>query len=98
MFELAWSASKTLLPIPENPSVRARNVGFATIPVSACGTAYFGWLSSPPLAPMPASIVDLIGLVRFFSALPLKRMSIVAASSAVCSAFTCRVVQYRGGA
>ena len=99
-FELVWSASKFAMPIPDEPDSSAQATGLMTLPLTTGGTVWLGWRGTPSLAPLPASVIDMSGLLRYAasSGPVLKHMGIVGASSATIAALTCRVVQYRGGA
>jgi hypothetical protein len=97
-FELAWSAAKAVMPIPEKVDSSAQVTGLVTLPITAGGTIWLGWLVCPPMAPLPDSVIDISGLLTYARSVPLKHMAVVGGSSAVMAALTCRVVQHRGGA
>ena len=97
-FELTWSATKVLLPIPAEPNAAARAAGVASIPVSSGSVLWVGHRFAPAVAPPPASIVDLSGLAGFVRSLPLKHYALTGLSSAGAAAVCCRVVQSKGGA
>ena len=98
IFDLTLSMSRVVMPVPAKPERAATNTGYATVPVVMAGASAIGWQLSPALAAPPTSVVDLSGLFRFMTSLPLRHLGIVGASSAAAAAVTCRVVQYRGGA
>ena len=97
-FEIAWSTCCMIMPIPAAVDPQARKTGLLTLPVTVGSTWFLGWRLSPPLAPPPTSIADISGAIALCKSLPVKHVTIVGASSAAAAAFTCRVVQYRGGA
>ena len=98
IFDATLSVSRVIMPVPEKPDRSAKNTGYATVPVVLAGASAIGWQLSPALAEAPTSVVDLSGLFRYVTSLPLRHAGIVGASSAAVAAITCRVVQYRGGA
>ena len=97
-FEMCWSTCRMLMPIPADVDAQARRTGLLTLPVTIGSTWWLGWRLSPPLAPPPASIADIAGAITLCKSLPVKHAAIVGMTSAATAAFTCRVVQYRGGA
>ena len=97
-FEVTWSVSKLLMPVPAAPDPTARVTGWITLPVITGMSAFMGWTLSPNLAPPPASVTDLVGLVGYMRSWPISHFAFVGATSAVTAAVTCRIVQYRGGA
>ena len=98
IYDATLSISRLLMPVPEKPERSAKNLGQATAPVILAGASVAGWLTSPPMAAPPTSVIDLSGFFRYATSLPLRHFGTVGASSAVVAAITCRVVQYRGGA
>lgn len=98
VFDATLSFTRLLMPVPSDPDRSARNAGYATVPVVIAIGSAAGWHTSPALAAAPTSVVDMQGLFRFATSLPLRHLGIVGASSAAAAAVTCRVVQYRGGA
>lgn len=97
-FELVWSTTKVVMPIPAKPDESARTTGLITLPITTIGTLYAGYITSPALAPVPASLTDISGLLSYVRSWPLKHYAAIGASSAAVAAVTCRIVQYRGGA
>ena len=97
-FEFCWMTCKLLMPIPNPVDKSARNTGLATLPVTIGSTWWLGWKLCPEPPPPPTSITDISGAIRTVKSLPVKHFALVGATSALASAVTCRVVQYRGGA
>ena len=97
-FEIVLSATKVVMPVPAKPDSAAQTRGLLTLPVTTLGTMWLGWLTSPALAPVPASVTDVSGLAAYVRSWPLKHYAIAGASSAALAAVTLRSVQYKGGA
>ena len=98
IYDATLSFSRLLMPVPDKPDRSAKNMGYSTTPVIMAGAGFAGWMTSPPMAAPPTSVVDLSGLFRYATSLPLRHIGTIGASSAVVAAITCRAVQYRGGA
>jgi len=97
-FEMMFSCTKFVLPEPPNPDSSAMLTGVATIPITGGGVLFAGHKMAPPMAALPASVVDLAGLFGFVRSLPVHHYAQAGLASAAAAAVCCRIVQYRGGA
>uniref|UniRef100_A0A7S2I8R3 Uncharacterized protein n=1 Tax=Haptolina brevifila TaxID=156173 RepID=A0A7S2I8R3_9EUKA len=97
-FELVFSASKAVLPVPAEADTSAQVAGVATIPFSGGGVLLIGHKIAPPTAALPTSVVDLPGLFGFVRSLPVGHYATAGLVSASVAAVCCRAVQWKGGA
>jgi hypothetical protein len=97
-FEVCFSMAKLVWPIPAKQQQNSAIAGAATVPFTAGGVLWLGSKFTPAMAPPPASVGDLSGMLVFARSLPLKHYSYCIATSAALSAICCRAVQAKGGA
>lgn len=97
-FEICFSMAKLVWPIPAKQQQNSVTAGAATVPFTAGGVLWLGSKLAPSMAPPPASVGDLSGMLAFARSLPLKHYSYCVATSAALSAICCRAVQAKGGA
>ena len=97
-FELVFSTSKLLMPVPAKADQNAQLTGVATVPVTVGLFGFLGWRTCPLMEAPPKEISNIGGWLRYGQSLPLRHVGTFGLASAAAAAVSCRVVQYRGGA
>ena len=97
-FELTFSFTKVIMPVPVKQETNARLAGVCIIPVVLAGAGAGGWFTQPSMEAAPSSMSSASSWAGFARSVPIRHWGMVGVGSAVVSAVSCRVVQYRGGA